>query len=248
MNIQSKQFFVAISIAIALMAPFVCISHAEEISIPMPAFEGDYEYLGSRGPYLFDLGTSLKTVSVMRVNVVGYHTMGWWDGHDHVDFYHGPRGGKIYFAVNYPNSPLWRGGQTFVSDGFFSLTNTLHTLQSANGDWSFLSDGISDFYVENQEIPAMGADGGFTIPPQISVFYISLQIEAERNLSITQLSTNGNVSWLPAYTQGVINIEVAASPTGHWERISSTTASNTTLDLELPPDNTQFIRAVLENN
>lgn len=164
---------------LALFAsPVTPTTRSEEFRLPIPQLAGGYAYGKSRGPVPFDLGSSLSTVVVIRVEVAGTFSLGWWDGDDVEDSYHGPRGSSLYFEMNgdaaYPHR--WGASVGLATNGSFSQTITLR--RSGGGtDWDFLRDGTSDLHVHHSLIYGWG---GMTIPPQVTITSLTVSIEAER--------------------------------------------------------------------
>ena len=169
---------ITVSILGLFAGPLTTTTFSEEFRLQIPQLAGGYAYGQSRGPVPFDLGSSLSTVAVIRVEIAGTFSMGWWDGDDVEDFYHGPMGSSLYFEMNcgaaYPY--WWSASAGFGTNGPFSQTITLRGLGGGT-NWDFLRDGTSDLYVYHSVLYGWG---DMTIPPQVTISSLTVSIEAER--------------------------------------------------------------------
>ena len=158
--------------------PLTTATFGEEFRLHLPELAGSYFYGQAQGPVAFDLGSSFATVAAIRVEVAGTCSLGWWDGDDVEDFYHGPRGGSLYFEMNHAAAYPYRWGASvdLGTNGPFSRTVILRRLGGGtNAD--FLRAGTSDLYVYHSLLLGWG---GMRIPPQVLVSSLTLSIEAER--------------------------------------------------------------------
>jgi hypothetical protein len=218
----------------------------EEFRVQIPALAGTYAYGQSHGPASFDLGCYLASVAAIRVEITGTNTMGWWDGDDVEDHYHGPRGSNAGLEMNHTADWYlrWIASAAFNTNGPFNQTMTLHP-QEADAGWSFLQDGTADLYVEN---PLLIGWGGMAISPQLTVSSLTVVVEGERLFKIISFSRGGMLCWSPMPTTGVVRVYSAPAPAGPWSIVATTASSNACCNVTLAPAaNAAYLRAVYSN-
>jgi hypothetical protein len=217
------------------------VAWGEEFRVAIPQLAGDYYYGQSRGPASFDIGACVTNVAAIRVEISGTHYMGWWDGDDVEDYYHGPMAGGIFAAMNRSAGWQWEWSASsyFSATGPFNRTLTLGPRLNGH-DSSFLNDGTSDLYVYQ---PILVGWGMMTVSPLVSVSSVTVVIEAQRVIRISSFSLDGSLSWTPTPTQGVTHIEFTPTLTEPWTRVASTPGTNTCCTVTLPADaNAGFFR------
>lgn len=249
MQTQSKVNRFAIlagMLVISATAP-VSTAFGEEFLVQVPQLTGGCGYGQSRGPVPFDVGSCLSTVAVIRVEIAGTYSMGWWDGDDIEDFYHGPRGSIVDFEMNHDAgwSLRWSGSAGFGTNGLFNRTITLAP-QGTNANWDFLRDGTGDLYVYHSILLGWGR---MTIPPQMTITSVTAVVEGERLLQIVSFSRDGALCWSRMPTEGVIRVHFAPEVTGPWSIVATNASSNTCCNVALPLGwNVGFFRIVYSNN
>jgi len=232
-NLTTRQLIIAAGVCAFLAGVMTSEAFGEEFRVPIHQLEGSYSYLQSRGPEPFDIGSCVSTVVVVRVEITGTHYMGWWDGDDVEDYYHGPKGGYLYITLNLgansePNFSIWTH---FDTTGPFSRTLTFPA--SVSQYWTFLADGVSDLRIHQEGIYGWGT---WTIYPLIDISSVTVSIEAERLIKIVSLSRDGTLCWTPTRSNGVTHVEFATDLAGSWTRVASTPSTNTCCNVTIPPE------------
>ncbi len=244
---RSKVQCLARIVGILLIAIWALVSTtlAEEFRVQIPALAGTYAYGQSHGPAPFDLRCSLASVTAARVEFTGSYTMGWWDGDDVEDYYHGPKGGSARFELNHaaPSYLRWVASVHFGTNGSFSYTITFRP--GSQADWKFLEHGTADLYADHDTLIGWGY---MSIPPELALSPVTLVVEGERLFKILSLSRDGTLSWSPMPAGGVIRVYSAPELTGPWSIAATTPSSNTFCNLTLAPGGSAaFFRAVYSN-
>lgn len=236
-----------VGILVLAVGALVSTTLGEEFRVDIPTLERDYAYGQSCGPIPFNLGCCLASVTSVRVEITGWYSMGWWDGADIEDHYHGPRGSGAWFELNHDaNWDLrwsWYAGVDFDTNGMFNRTNTFQPWR-APGNWDFLLDGAADLYVRHSFVVSF-PEGGMTIPPHLTLSSLTVVVQGERLLRILSFSREGTLSWTPMPTPGVIRIYSASELAGPWLLVATTASSNTCCNVGPPSArSTGYFRAV----
>lgn len=231
---------------VPLASPLTRATFGEEFRLQIPQLSGACAYGQWRGPVPFDLGSCLSTVAAIRVEVAGTYSMGWWDGDDVEDFYHGPMGSSLFFQMNHDAGLVrsWYASADLGTNGLFNQTITLRP--GAHASWDFLRDGTADLSLEHSGFMGWGH---MTVPPQATISSVTVAIEAERLLRMVSFSRDGALCWTPMPTQGVIRVHFAPEVTGSWSIVATNASSNTCYNVTFPPGgNAGFYRIVYSNN
>ena len=232
--------------AMVLSVSALITSSGEEFRVQVPSLAGAYTYGQSHLPAPFDLGCYLASVAAIRVEITGTNSMGWWDGDNVEDHYHGPRGSTASLVMNHAAAWYlrWFASAEFNTNGPFNQTMTLQP-EGDGADWSFLQNGNADLYVEN---PFLLGWGGMTIPPQLSVSSLTVIVEGERLFKILSVSRDGKLCWSPMPTPGVIRVYSAPELAGPWSIVATNASSNTCCNVPLAPaGKAGYLRAVFSN-
>lgn len=157
------------------------LARASVFRIDFPSLERTYAY-GDASPVVpINLGTRLRALSSIQVELQGVNTMGYW-----VDSWDpsGPKSGQLHEEMNRGNP--WETEYVAPADGPFATTASLYRVGGGT-DWSFLADGITDFYVWNVPLgdlfvrsePLGGVDFFyFTTPPSYTLTHVAVVIDA----------------------------------------------------------------------
>ena len=227
------------------VSALVSTTLGEEFRVQIPALAGAYPYGQSRGPLPFDTGCYFASVKTVRLEFTGSYSMGWFDGDDIENFYHGPMGTGAWFELNHgaPWNLRWFGSVHFGTNGPFSCTLTFQP-SWPKADWQFLENGSADLYAQHEYAITAGW-GAMSIPPQLTVSSVTLVVEGERMFKILSLSRDGTLCWSRMPAPGVIRVYSAPELTGPWSIVATTPSSNTCCKVALSPGgSTRYLRAV----
>ncbi len=216
----------------------------EEFRLEVPQLVESYAYGQLRGPVPFDLGWRLASITAIQVVVTGTYTLGWFDGDNVENFYHGPMGSGLWAQMNHSAdwALRWSGSTHIGTTGPFSRTISLGP-DSGRANLDFLLDGASDLWLEHEVVYSFG--GGMTIPPQATITAVTVVVEAERQFKIISFLPGSALSWTHTPTQGVIRVQYSPQPTGSWSTVASTWSSNGCCTITSPPaTNAGFYRVV----
>ena len=159
------------------------VSLGEVFRVDLPQLEKSHPYAQPSGTIVHvDLGSPLRSITSIKLEVSGEHTNGWWRGDGVEDWYSGPRAGAL---ATYTHSGEiggeawtgWSGGYYAVGDGPFSITMTMlarHHSDSFNQ--AFLGSGAMDLELRSSGIVGWGQ---FVTGPVFNVTHVALVVDAQ---------------------------------------------------------------------
>ena len=159
------------------------VSLGEVFRIDLPQLEKSHLYGEALGTIVHvDLGSPLRSITSIKLEVSGEQTDGWWRGDMVENWYVGPMSG--YLAAHTHSGEIggeawtgWGGSYHAAGDGPFSITMTMRPqLLKDRFAQAFLASGAMDLELGSGGIVGWGR---FVTPPVFDVTHVALVVDAQ---------------------------------------------------------------------